>query len=139
MKRIVLALCILVIISACKKEANSTGNQQTTEIDSLGRTAKQLDGLTLLKGEFLYLADAAVLQTHREVYAVVIDEKMEELNDMVKPYKKEDTDMIPVEIRAKITPKPADEEGWPYRIEIKEILAVSEPDESRNDVIKIGN
>ena len=48
------------------------------------KTEKQNDGLTLLKGEFIYFADAAVLQTHREVYGVVIDEKMHELDKQVQ-------------------------------------------------------
>ena len=55
------------------------------------------------------MADAAVLQTHREIYAVVIDDKMHELNDQVKKYKQEDTDMVPVEIRGEIKPKPEGE------------------------------
>ena len=36
------------------------------------KTAKQSDGLTLLKGEFVYYDGAAVLQTNSEIYGVLI-------------------------------------------------------------------
>ena len=106
--------------------------------DDSEKTEKQNDGLTLLKGDFIYFADAAVLQTHREVYGVVIDEKMHELDKQVQQYKIETTDMIPVEIRGKIIPKDENEEGWPYRVEIKEIINVSKPNPQDNEVIKVG-
>ena len=125
----------------CKNETNKGNSSDAVNetIDSEKRTAKQSDGLTLLKGNFLYMADAAVLQTHREIYGVVIDEKMHELNEQVKKYKKADTDMVPVEIRGEIKPKPEDEEGWDYRVTIKEILNVTAPEETNEDVIKLGN
>ena len=80
-----------------------------------------------------------MLQTHRFIYAVIINEKMHELNEMVSKFKKEDTDMVPVEIRGKITPKPGGEEGWKFRVEIKEIISVSAPDPDQSDIIKLGN
>lgn len=93
----------------------------------------------ILNGEFVYLADAAVLQTDNEIYAVIINKKMHELDDMVQKYKKEDTDMVPVQVRGLITPKPEGEEGWDYRVEITEIINVFEPNPETNSVIKIGS
>lgn len=133
MKRFATILIIFVILTSCKNDPKS---QVEPSVDE---TEAKDDGLTLLKGEFLYLADAAVLQTQREIYGVVIDEKMHELDDMVKPYKKKDTDMVPVVVRAKITQKPENEEGWEYRIHIKEIIGVTEPSDDDSNVIKIGN
>ena len=134
--------CLMIILSSCNKASkNKTDGTEDVSVSTINnddRTAKQSDGLTLIKGDFLYLADAAVLQTHREIYGVVIDEKMHELDDMVREFKIEDTDMVPVEIRGKISQKPPDEEGWPYRVEIKEILKVSAPDPNTNEIIKIG-
>ena len=63
---------------------------------------------------------------------------MHELDKQVQQYKIETTDMVPVEIRGKIIPKPENEEGWPFRIEIKEILNVSKPKPEDNAIIKIG-
>ncbi|HMB99776.1 MAG TPA: hypothetical protein VKN14_01940 [Flavobacteriaceae bacterium] len=138
MKKVIFIFLISSLALGCKNDKKKESQEAVVESED-GITAKQKDGLTLLKGEFVYYADAAVLQTHAEVYAVVIDDKMHELDNLVQKYKQEATDMIPVEIRGKITPKPDDEEGWPYRVEIKEILNVFQPDPKDNNVIKLGN
>ena len=138
MKKVLLLLTIIAFVS-CKSESKSEENTTTIEgTDNTERTEKQSDGLTLLKGEFIYYADAAVLQTPNEMYAVIIDDKMHELNERVMKYKTADTDMVPVEIRGKITPKPENEEGWDYRVEIKEILKVSKPNPEGGEMITIG-
>ena len=116
MKKLILLLVIIAFVS-CKN--NNKTEEKTTTVDGLEKTEKHNDGLTLLKGEFIYYADAAVLQTHSEIYAVVPNDKMQELNEQVQKYKTEITDMVPVEIRGKITPKPENEEGWAFRVEIK--------------------
>lgn len=136
MKKILLILITITALMACKNDAKTEPQEVTTDA-SQQRTEKQSDGLTLLKGEFIYYADAAVLQTHREMYAVIIDDKMHELDNMAKPFKKEATDFVQVEIRGKITPKPENEEGWDYRVEIKEILNVKAAKKS-NEVVKLG-
>jgi len=136
MKKIFIILISVTTFIACKNEAKSESTEETTDT-SEERTEKQIDGLTLLKGEFIYYADAAVLQTHKQMYAVVIDEKMHELNNMAKAFKNEMTDFVQVEIRGKITPKPENEEGWDYRVEIKEILNVKAAEES-SEVVKLG-
>ncbi len=138
MKKVLFIVLIAIAITSCKNDPKKDVENEVISADGVERTAKQSDGLTLLKGEFIYYADAAVLQTHREVYGVVIDEKMHELNKQVEPYKNEATDMVPVEIRGKIFPKPENEEGWPFRLEIKEIINVSKPNPENNEVIKIG-
>jgi hypothetical protein len=136
MKKILLILITIAAFMACKNDAKSEPQDEATDA-SQQRTEKQSDGLTLLKGEFIYYADAAVLQTHREMYAVIIDDKMHELDNMAKPFKKEATDFVQVEIRGKITPRPENEEGWDYRVEIKEILNVQAAKES-SDIVKLG-
>ncbi len=141
MKKIILLVLVLSAFISCKNDTKSIPKAIGKEnISTKGseKTAKQSDGLTLLKGDFIYFADAAVLQTHKEVYGVVIDKKMHELDKQVQQYKIEFTDMVPVEIRGEIIPKPEDEEGWSYRVEIKEILKVSKPNPEANEVIKIG-
>ena len=47
--------------------------------------------------------------------------------------------MVPVTVRVRKFEKPEGEEGWQYRVEIKEILKVEEPDANKKDVIKLGN
>ncbi|WP_250433348.1 hypothetical protein [Hanstruepera flava] len=136
MKKLALLLLSLIVLISCKND-KKTEETKPIDVDSPNRTEKQSDGLTLLKGEFVYYADAAVLQTHREVYAVIIDDKMHELDKLAQQYKNEATDYVTVSIRGKITPKPTDEEGWPYRVAIKEILNVTASNPEANNVVKL--
>jgi len=138
MKKLFFIALTLTALISCKNDAKSEQKEGTISSNIDERTEKQSDGLTLLKGEFIYYADAAVLQTHNEMYAVIIDEKMHELNKQAIKLKTADTDMVPVEIRGIITPKPKNEEGWPLRVEIKEILKVSKPNPEGGEMITIG-
>lgn len=139
MKKALILTFVFVAFISCKNDSKTENKEEIIEAVE-GKTSKQNDGLTLLVGEFVYYADAAVLQgANNTMYAVVIDEKMHELDNMAKAYKKEPTDYVSVEIRGKVSPKPENEEGWPYRIEIKEILKVSQSKANDNDVIKLGS
>lgn len=137
MKKIVFLLVLAVTFSSCKNENKKQNPEETVETLP-GRTQKQSDGLTLLKGEFVYYADAAVLQTHSQIYGVIINEKVDEINSKAKAFKKEDTDFVQVEVRGKISKKPEGEEGWENRIEIKEILNVSALKETTDNIVKLG-
>tara|TARA_R110002012_G_scaffold312248_1_gene522550 strand:- start:104380 stop:104811 length:432 start_codon:yes stop_codon:yes gene_type:complete len=140
MKKLTILLMISIVFMSCKNDSKTeetTTETEAIDMDSPNRTSKQNDGLTLLNGEFVYYENAAVLQTHREVYGVVLDDKMMELNNMAEAYKKEPTDYATVSIRGKVVPKPENEEGWPFRVEIKEILSVSASNPETNNVVKL--
>ena len=139
MKKLIILLLVTTIFTACKNDAKTEPKTDAVTSDDSGKTAKQSDGLTLLKGDFIYYADAAVLQTHKEVYGVIIDDKMHELEAQAKQYKSDPTDMVKVTVRGLISPKPEDVEGWPYRVAIKEILKVEKINSEENDVIKLGS
>ena len=136
MKQVLIVLVTFAMLFNCKNKKEDTKTIQ--EPSSLEKPATEVSGLTLLKGEFIYYADAAVLETPSEIYGVVIDNKMHELDKQVQPYKKLPTDMVPVEIKGKIIPKPDNEEGWPFRVEIKEIIKVSKPNLEDNNVVTLG-
>ncbi|MFD1161577.1 MULTISPECIES: hypothetical protein [Hwangdonia] len=138
MKRVFFIALVLTVFISCKKDAESQKSEETISLDSEERTAKQSDGLTLLKGEFVYYADAAVLQTHAQIYGVILNDKVEELNNKAKAFKKEPTDFVQVEIRGKITQKPEGEEGWDNRVEIKEILSVTASKNDNDNLVKLG-
>ena len=80
----------------------------------------------LLRGEYIYTDEAAVLYGNDFVYGVTLDEKAKELAQQVESYKREDFDMVPVILKAKVKDNP-NEEGWDKIIEIKNIVKVSEP------------
>lgn len=131
---ITFTICLLCFIS-CKNETKTEVNLEENRAKSYNVN----DGLITMKGEFVYYEDAAVFQTSNEIYGVVIDENMHQLETQVKVFKKEATDMVPVTVRVRRFEKAEGEEGWQYRVEIKEILKVEAPDPNKEDVIKLSN
>ena len=136
-KTFILLLCVSVFIS-CKNDTK-TNTEETISADSPEKTAKQSDGLTLLKGEFVYYNDAAVLQTHADIYGVFITDKLLELNKLAEQYKKAPTDMVNIEVRGKITDKKDEKILWEHKVEIVEILNVSPISSEKNNVVKLGS
>ena len=132
-KLFILIICTGLFVS-CKNEKKSSE-------DSTLKSYDQNDGIITLKGDFIYdeTQNAAVIQTANQIYGVVVDEKMKALNEKANAFKRESTDMIPVTVRAKRIAKPEGEEGWPFRLEIKQIIKVEKPNPDTNDVIKLEN
>lgn len=130
---------ILTILASCKNNNKVADEEPKINTDETERTAKQSDGLTLLKGEFVFYDGVAVLQTHADIYGVFITEKTKELNNLVEQYKKAPTDMVPVEIRGKISDKKDNIILWKKKVEIVEILNVYQPTDENEDVVKLGD
>ncbi|WP_298340261.1 hypothetical protein [uncultured Algibacter sp.] len=139
MKKILFISLFLTAIISCKNETKSEQKEVETEVESNERTAKQNDGLTLLKGQFVYYDGAAVLQTHAEIYGVLLTDKLEVLNEKAQVFKKEPTDMVEVEIRGKITNEKHDEILWENKVEVVEILNVQPTPKEDNKTIKLGS
>lgn len=133
MKKINLIVILALIMFACKNESKQALDLE----ENRAKSYDQNDGLVTLKGDFVYYGDAAVLQTPKDIYGVVIDKNLQLLEEQVTPFKKEATDMVPVTIRVRKFKKPEGEEGWPFRVEIKEILKVEAPNPESKDVIKL--
>jgi hypothetical protein len=127
MKNFVLIICLALFIS-CKTDKKEKENE----------VIKTSESLQVLKGAYLYYTDVAILQTPTEVYGVVLDDKAMTLNKKVSSFKKLDTDMVPVEVKGNVIPKAEGEEGWPFKIQIKEILKVSKPIPENKDIITLG-
>ena len=118
------------MLVGCKEDKQGV-EQPTTAID----IAEDHAQLSTVSGEFLYLADAAVINTGRKVYGVTINEKMQELNEKVQQYKNNDYDMVPVRVRGTIERKPENEEGWEEVVTIKEIISVTPPKDTQEPII----
>ena len=140
MKKVLLILlvCVTAFVS-CKNDTKSKQKETTSITDDSKRTAKQSDGLTLLKGEFVYFDGAAVLQTNSEIYGVLITGKLEALQKQAEKYKSEPTDMVQVEIRGKITNQKDEKILWENKVEVVEIIAVKPGSKEENNVVKLGN
>ncbi|MEW7279072.1 hypothetical protein ABW636_10805 [Aquimarina sp. 2201CG1-2-11] len=79
----------------------------------------------LIRGEFIYIDDAAVIKGADFIYGVELGDLTNELAKKIKPLQREEYDMVPVVIRGIIKDNPG--EGWEEIVEIKEIIGVSEP------------
>ncbi|NMH86932.1 hypothetical protein [Flavivirga algicola] len=138
MKKTFFIAIILTVFLSCKKETKSEPAKDV-KVDTPERTAKQNDSLTVLKGDFVYYDGAAVLQTHENIYGVLITDKMHELNKKAKAFKTEPTDMVSVEIRGRITNQKDEKILWENKVEIVEIIEVKAPKEETNNIVKLGN
>ncbi len=117
----VLLTCALALLS-CKNETTSPKEGTTQEA-----AAQPQEDVITLKGEFIYLDNAAVLNCGDKIYGVTIDDKMHELAKEVAKQQKEKVDMVPVIIHGVIGPNPVlakNQEGWPEVVTIKEIVKV---------------
>jgi hypothetical protein len=114
MKKILIVILCITAVLSCKEESIQ------------------------ITGDFIYYKDAAVLQTTNEVYGVIINDNLKALAEQAKPLQAEETDMVKVEVKGIIVPKPEGTEGWPNNIDIKEILNVKKLNPEANDVVKLG-
>ncbi|WP_407556408.1 hypothetical protein [Winogradskyella sp. 4-2091] len=133
MKKVHLIIILALVMFSCKNEPK----QDIDLEENRAKSYDENDGFITMKGDYVYFEDAAVLQTASEIYGVVIDDNLQLLEKEVKPLKKESTDMVSVTVRVRKFKKPEGEEGWPFRVEIKEILKVETLDPDSKDVIKL--
>ena len=131
MKKVITLIVLCLIATACKTD------QKENNQDEVVNTSEDDDGFTLLEGNFIYYADAAVFQTPTSLFGVVMNEKSQELVNMAKPLKKQDTDMVKARVKGLIEKKPEGEEGWDFRINIKKIISVEALPAKENEVITL--
>lgn len=117
-KRLLAIFISLFLFSACGN------NKKEKEVEEPIPEIVQ-DSLTILEAEFIYLADAAVLKGRSFIYGVELDSVSMELAEKVKPLKRDDFDMIPVVVKAKIIENSGNE-GWDEIAQIREILEIPE-------------
>lgn len=135
MKKIFFLALVISVILSCKNDKKSETNQNAR--DSSNKTEKQNDELVLIKGEFVFYEDAAVLQTNNDIYGVYINDKMLELNTLAKQHQIEPTDMVNVEIKGKISNKKDDKILWENKVEIIEIINVTQQAKENNNTIQL--
>lgn len=131
MKKILVTLTCLTLFLSCKNDKKDTESTQDKTAQAVENT-----GELTLNGSFIYYDGAAVLQTRDEIYGVIVDSMLIDLDNQAKAFKKEPTDMVPVVVKAKLSDK-KDNTEWKSKIEILEIIKVSEPKSEDNQVIKL--
>jgi len=117
MRRFFEIMIVAILLVSCQDDEQKELNPEPV-------TAKVQDSLEVLQGDYVYVADAAVLRGENFVYGVKQDSIAMLLSEKVSDLKSDDFEMIPVRVRAKITPNPT-LKGWDEIIEIREILEIS--------------
>ncbi|MFD2517186.1 hypothetical protein [Salinimicrobium flavum] len=131
MKAKLLAIFIgIFIMSSCGNDSREEINEAIPEV------AK--DSLTTIEGEFIYLADAAVLKGRNFIYGVELDSVALDLVKKVEPLKRDDFDMVPIVVKAKIIKNPR-QEGWDELVQIREILEIPERKPDSGSVPALNN
>ena len=80
--------------------------------------------LIILSGDYVFYNNAAVLQTNKNVYGIIINEKVNELNEKLSSIKKDEFDFIPVILKGRLQNKDKNDEGWSVKLEITEIVEI---------------
>ncbi len=109
MKKMLLLFVITMSVIACKDNAEDRKSNDPQ-----------------FEGEFIYVADGAVLKGDTFIYGVTLDEMATALKDKVAPIKKDDFDMVPVVVKGVVSKKAEGTEGWDEIITITEIVSVSD-------------
>lgn len=130
MKQLITILLFVTVFYSCKNDSKTETTANTTETT---------DNLRQVTGNFIYYADAAVLQTKSELFGVIENEKMKELVEKSKAYKNEPTDEVVVTLKVKVSKKPENEEGWENRVDIIDIVSIAKANPDDNDIIKLGD
>lgn len=116
MKKVFTILTGLILLTGCED------NTSTEEVEVAPVVAK--DSLSTIEGEFIYLADAAVLKGSNFIYGVELDSISLKLADSIEPLKRDEFDMVKVKVRGKIIQNPG-REGWEELVQIREILKIT--------------
>lgn len=126
MKRLLGLILIISVFFSCQ-------NEDRKELMQQPEVKEEPDSLQVLTGDFVYVADAAVIRGEDFVYGVTIDSMSTLLSQKVAPLKSGDFEMIPVTIKAKILPNPS-REGWDEIIEVREIIEIPEREKVSNSI-----
>lgn len=129
MKKLIALLLITAAFTSCKNDS------KTEEIPSMESNSEVVE----IAGKFMYFEDSAVFQTKSELYGVIANEKLDDLILQSETLKKEPSDEVAVILKVKKSKRPEAEEGWENRIEIIEIIKVSESNQQNSDIVKLGS
>lgn len=129
--KLLILLLSLFIFSACGDDSREDEVNET-----IPAVAK--DSLSVIEAEFIHLADAAVLKGRTFIYGVELDSIGKELVNRVEPLKRDEFEMIPVKVKAKIIKNPG-QNGWDELVQIREILEIPERQADSTSMPSVNN
>lgn len=121
MKKILLIAFLALTFSGCK-------NDKKKPIVTTDATAASLNtGTQIVRGEYIFFQDVAVLTTNSEIYEVIQDDNMKQLEKQAAGLKKDTKDMVMVTLKVNIVTNPKRKESqdvWEKAVQIKEVMEV---------------
>lgn len=112
---------ILICISLLSFSCNGKQDDKTPT-NNLVETKN--DDQIIISGDYIFYDNAGVLQTNKNVYGIIINDKSEELNKKLSSIKENEFDFVPVILKGKLFNKKENEEGWSVKFEIIEIVEI---------------
>jgi len=116
MKIYKILILFLLISFSCDSKQNKVVSNEVVETKN--------NDLIILSGDYVFYNNAAVLQTNKNVYGIIINEKVNELNEKLSSIKKDEFDFIPVILKGRLKNKDKNDEGWSVKLEITEIVEI---------------
>jgi hypothetical protein len=116
MKIYKILILFLLISFGCDSKQNKVVSNEVVETKN--------NDLIILSGDYVFYNNAAVLQTNKNVYGIIINEKVNELNEKLSSIKKDEFDFIPVILKGRLKNKDKNDEGWSVKLEITEIVEI---------------
>ena len=116
MKIYKILILFLLISFSCDSKQNKVVSNEVVETKN--------NDLIILSGDYVFYNNAAVLQTNKNVYGIIINEKVNELNEKLSSIKKDEFDFITVILKGRLKNKDKNDEGWSVKLEITEIVEI---------------
>jgi hypothetical protein len=117
MKLYRILICIALISISCDKKKDSRA-VSTNIVETKN------NDLIIISGEYIFYNNAGVLQTNKNVYGIIVNDKVNELNQQLSAIKKDEYDSVPVVLKGHLHSKKEGEEGWSVKLEITEIVEI---------------
>ena len=109
-------ILILLFSFSCNSKQNKVVSNEVIETKN--------NDLIILSGDYVFYNNAAVLQTNKNVYGIIINEKVNELNEKLSSIKKDEFDFVPVILKGRLKNKDKNDEGWSVKLEITDIVEI---------------
>jgi len=113
MKLYKILIFVLFFSFSCDKKQDKIVSNKVVETKN--------NDLIILSGDYVFYNNAAVLQTNKNVYGIIINEKVNELNDRLSSIKKDE--------KGRLKNKDENDEGWSVKLEITEIVEIINKEE----------
>lgn len=125
----VIIVFVLISIVACQKSEKSDVSKTEKTVKEFESTRTYEAG-KLIKGEFIYLDNLAVLKGDDFIYGIKMNDKANELVKKTNKVKRDSFDMIPVILTGEIT-KSEQKNTWEEWLIIEDIVEVKAPQKQK--------